>query len=271
MRAFGSRRTKAREPPGAACPSSCTASGARAVRSGATSTAPRTQPAADTANTVAGDPSARKTPVSAGAASMLRLSIQPVTTFVAVSSAGVRAEPGRERRLGGPRHRERDGRADEEGVDDERVRVGEQGRSHHRAGQRLGDVAGEERRARIAPLRPGGDDGRERRGRDEQQRGDDSGLGDPALVVRVDEHRDPGCELAAVEGRERELHAPERAVPRDGPQDVEQRGAALRAVACPRHGRIISVNWARSLERGERARRTVEPKGYWLRRLRGGP
>ena len=47
-----------------------------------------------TANTVPGLPTASSSPVRAGAASIAMLSIQPETTFVAVSSSGERASAG---------------------------------------------------------------------------------------------------------------------------------------------------------------------------------
>jgi hypothetical protein len=62
--------------------------------SGITRAAPSRQPKLASANTIASEPTASTTPASAGAASMLRLSIQPDATFVAVSSSGVRARPG---------------------------------------------------------------------------------------------------------------------------------------------------------------------------------
>ena len=48
-----------------------------------------------TAKTVPAPPRPSRTPASAGATSTLRLSIQPATTFAAVSSSGVRASDGR--------------------------------------------------------------------------------------------------------------------------------------------------------------------------------
>jgi hypothetical protein len=60
----------------------------------ATRAAEATATAAITAKTHPGEATASSTPVRAGAAKTLTLSIQPETTFVAVSSSGVRARAG---------------------------------------------------------------------------------------------------------------------------------------------------------------------------------
>ena len=72
-------------------PRSCAGAG---PRSRATVSADPAATPAITANTHPGDETASRTPVAAGAASTLRLSIQPETTLVAVSSSGVRASAG---------------------------------------------------------------------------------------------------------------------------------------------------------------------------------
>jgi hypothetical protein len=56
--------------------------------------APTTHAPPITANTIAGELTARMTPATTGATRMLRPSTQPDATFVAASSFGVRARPG---------------------------------------------------------------------------------------------------------------------------------------------------------------------------------
>ncbi len=67
----------------------------RGLWTGATRTAAAPATTAMTAKTAPAPPTPSRTPASAGATRTLRLSIQPATTFAAVSSSGVRASDGR--------------------------------------------------------------------------------------------------------------------------------------------------------------------------------
>src|SRR3954471_1660442 len=98
VRAFGSRRTNATEPPREGesdAASSPTLTGAAiASRAGTTSSAATAQIAAPTPNTTPGVLTVSTTPTSSGPPSVLTPSIQLETTFVAASSSGSLARPG---------------------------------------------------------------------------------------------------------------------------------------------------------------------------------
>ena len=98
MRAFGSARTNASEPPredeSSAASSSLRTRAAVASRAGATSSAAAAQIAAPTAKSIPGVLTVSTTPTSSGPPSVLTLSTHPETTFVAASSSGRLARPG---------------------------------------------------------------------------------------------------------------------------------------------------------------------------------
>jgi hypothetical protein len=94
LRVTSHGRERAAESGPVLSPCSDLGTGGATFLSGSTSAAPNAQPAAASANTAVSDQTARTTPASAGATSMLTLSIHPEATFVAVSSSGVRATAG---------------------------------------------------------------------------------------------------------------------------------------------------------------------------------
>ena len=83
--ACGSRRTNERDPRRLSSGSSASPHGRHRPLERRDEQAPTRQPTPTSANTIASEPTASTRPVNAGAARMLMLSIQPDTTFVAVS------------------------------------------------------------------------------------------------------------------------------------------------------------------------------------------
>ena len=126
-----------------------------------------------------------------------------------------------ERRLRRPRERDRRGCGRGECVDEHRRRIRKESQRSGAHRQRLRAVRLREHPGGAAAVRE------RRRERGEDSRGnelcdrDETRGRRSALLVREDEHRDPGRKLGGVERDERQLDAPQLGIPEDRRQDAE--------------------------------------------------
>ena len=108
--------------------------------------------------------------------------------------------------------RARGRRARRQGVDDQRVGVREQRRGSREHGHTVREVREREHATGPVPVAQHRRERRQQGRRDELRERDDPGGRGAALVVRVDDDRDPRSPLERDEGRERGHHPPQLAV-----------------------------------------------------------